>query len=132
MKSVTITGLSIQFDFFGKSTQEAKDAARKIVNEINEAIGRLNCNPQVFGGDNITGGDVEIEESDEGEDLADTIDDLDLSHIVDEFSDEDKIDAADEEEKHLCPICCSEMKKVVGERADCSYGEHLECPECDQ
>jgi Zn ribbon nucleic-acid-binding protein len=29
-----------------------------------------------------------------------------------------------------CPQCDTELSVVIGDRADCSYGEYLECTEC--
>jgi uncharacterized protein with PIN domain len=31
-----------------------------------------------------------------------------------------------------CPYCGATMRRVIGERADLSYGEYLECPECKE
>jgi hypothetical protein len=33
-------------------------------------------------------------------------------------------------EEDTCPECGGELKTVVGERADCSFGEYQECTEC--
>lgn len=41
-----------------------------------------------------------------------------------------KMKMSSSEHKNICPECGDEMTVVVGDRADSSYGEYLECPGC--
>ncbi len=72
LRNVTITGLSIQFDadIEANDTQGAKDAARKVVDAVNEALSAagLSAEPQVIGGFDIDGSQVEIGEPLDGSD----------------------------------------------------------------
>ena len=79
IRTITITGLTVQFDTtIGKhDSQKAKDLSRKLITAINEALQEadLDESPQIMGGDDINGSQVEIGDpidgDDEDEDLSD-------------------------------------------------------------
>jgi len=81
---------------------------------------------------------VEAENIDEAIDIAKN--DLDIglpedAEYIDGSWEVDRdvsVELNDAEDYHAnkCPECGSQMKVVVGDRADCSYGEFKECPEC--
>ena len=71
MKTITITGLSISADVLGEGD---KQEAMQLVDAINQAIGGLNSNPQIFGGNDIDDSQITVE-SETGEyiDIGDCI-----------------------------------------------------------